>query len=283
MTVQNIYDLVNYVVGKELIGNAFTVPQFNLLLPFVQDEIKSEQFDNLLKLKENQKALSDYISTCMIRPFVTGKNITVSQTTGIGVIPTDFERFISCFATYKGNIRYVDMVSDEVFNKRRGSVNYRPDVHPFGKFENDQIYFIPYDLGQNPNADPLADSSIGVQQLNLRLIYLRKTTTPFLDFCQDATSFESIFIQVGSTIVDAGDGTGNMTWDDPVNGISWLVRSNIYLDPAKVYPYTSLSVELEFEEWTHIKFVSRLLSKVGLNLGEDRIVQAMESLKKEGK
>jgi hypothetical protein len=259
MTLQQIFDLCNYISGKELTGNAFTLDQFNLVILSTRDELMGDQYDVIMKLRMqgDAKSLSDFLTSSIVTPFV--KDVTADAEDGSCMVPTDFDKFVDATVTRDGNIRRIDLVDDATFNSRRSSVGYRSNVKPFMRRVANTFYFIPLNMGKA-----------------VLLTYLRKGTTPYQDFCQDGTTFDKILIPQGSILTDAGDGTLNLMVNDPATSTYITSRTGIYLDPSRTYPYSSLTTELEFEQWSHVKFINRILSKVGLNIGEDRITAYAE-------
>jgi len=264
MTLETIYNLCNYISGKELTGNAFTLDQFNLIINSTQAEIKAEELDALLalKIKADQHALSEYINSWMLKPFVKQKSLIVTPVDGYAVIPDDYERYVSAFSMYNDVFRPIDIVDTETFNIRRASVNYQPEVHPFGEIIDTKINLIPYDIG-------------------CQLTYIRKSAIPFQDYCQDAITLEVIFMPAGSYIdKDPNDSSVYILYDYLNNIINNSILSSHDLH---LLPFNSLTKELEFEDWTHFKFISRILSKVGVNLSEQGVSQYAETKIKEGK
>lgn len=257
MTLAGIFNLLNYIGGKELTGNAFTLDQYNLLLEHCTVEIKGEEYDKIfaLTVQEQPKGLSEFLTTSMLRPFVKEKSLPVDIDHGQTDVPEDYEKWISGFKIYKGNFRNVELVGNDLFNIRSSSIAYRADVHPFGRMVNNLFYFVPYDLS------------------DIEVTYVRKSGIPFLDFCQDSATMEEVLMPKGSQISVAGvliDGSGTVS------------NSSVFKSGATL-PYTSLTVELEFEQWTHYKFISRILSKLSIPIGEDKITEYAMALEKQGK
>ena len=268
MILQEIYNLVNYILGKELTGNGFTLPQFNLVIKSTESEMKSEDVDALLKLKiqGDPRALSLFVNKSMIKPFFKEVPVNLSDD-GTASLPTDFERELSVsnqsFNDPKRGvgvsvpIRIVEMVEGEEFTRRSQSVAYRHVLHPFGRYVNSGMEFVPYNLGL------------------VNFMYIRQSKIPYQDYCQNVSTLDTIFMPQGSKII----------LDDSNNPELVASDGTVLADPvvttATAFPYLSKTQELEFETWTHFKFISRILSKSSMSIGEDKITQYAELLKKE--
>ena len=100
------------------------------------------------------------------------------------------------------------------------------------------------------------------------------------DWCQDAENPNKLvylpaggFIKVDTTTIEIFN-----VYDHA----NVLVYSNV-IQKGTSLVYISLTKELEWEDYIHYKFVSRILSRVGINLAEDKVVQYAELQQKEGK
>jgi hypothetical protein len=122
---------------------------------------------------------------------------------------------------------------------------------------------------------------------SIELDYLRKPLIPVFDWCQDANNPNRIiympegsFIKATfSTLPGPGGGTIINTVDLVVSPSDYtIIQSNVIKGTwipgvpfTNQQPYTSKTVELEWEAYMHHKFVSRLLKFVGVNLGEAEV------------
>ena len=266
MNLQWIFDLLNYVIDKEQIGNAISATEFNTLLPSVQWELVNAELDKLVKDALTPIA-GVMVSGSILNPFK--KTAQLNPVDGSVAIPTDYVRFMSFgqfgfntdTVTVANQFREITPVTPDQFVKIQNNIYARPDIHPVVKIL-DQFYFLPNDI-------PLVN-----------LDYIRVPKTPYYDYCQDATTGNAIYMPVGSYLVDTGTQI-NLVIDNPSIGATVILYSGVYNDPAKSYPYNSLTVELEWEQRAYEDLVLRLLSRAGVNLSAEGITQYAEAKLKE--
>lgn len=264
MTLDDIYRVVQYLGAKDINGEPFTIVQLNRLLPMVVYEMIGSEMTTLLANKAgNVETEIEAIS--ILNPFKKTGTV-VAATTGIATIPTDYVRYLSF--RIPGTFRDITPVSDQEYNRIQGGMlNRRVDVRPIVRVEGTNFKFCPFDIG------------------NVQVVYIRKPVIPYYDYCQDA-NLNSVYMPAGSYLVPLGTvNTYQLVYDDPVAGASVILNPLVTKSGAdySVSPsYTSLTKELEFEDYVHIKVVSRLLLKCGLNLSEPEIEKAALQMQQMG-
>jgi hypothetical protein len=259
MNLQWIFDLVNYVIDKEQIGNAISANEFNTLLPSVQWELVNAEMDKITK-DELTPIAGELITGSLLNPFKTTIPLTVAN--GIAQVPKDYVRFMSFTQTGADTgtgaivptLREITPVAS--FARFQNNIYARLDIHPIVKILGYTFTFIPNDI-------PLVN-----------LDYIRTPATPFYDYCQDEVG-NAIYMPVGSTITVVNG--VNILYD--VNG--GVLASGVTKDNMNALPWLSQTVELEWEQRAYEELVLRLLSRAGVNLSAEGITQYAETKLKE--
>jgi hypothetical protein len=259
MNLQWIFDLLNYVIDKEQIGNAISATEFNTLLPSVQWELVNAELDKITK-DELTPMAGELITGSLLNPFKTTIPLTVAN--GIAQVPKDYVRFMSFTQTGADTgtgaivptLREITPVAS--FARFQNNIYARLDIHPIVKILGYTFTFIPNDI-------PLVN-----------LDYIRTPATPFYDYCQDEVG-NAIYMPVGSYITSIDD--VNYLYD--IN--DGLLASNVVKDNMNALPWKSQTVELEWEQRAYEELVLRLLSRAGVNLSAEGITQYAEAKLKE--
>ena len=259
MNLQWIFDLLNYVIDKEQIGNAISANEFNTLLPSVQWELVNAELDKITK-DELTPIAGELITGSLLNPFKTTIPLTVAN--GIAQVPKDYVRFMSFTQTGADTgtgaivptLREITPVAS--FARFQNNIYARLDIHPIVKILGYTFTFIPNDI-------PLVN-----------LDYIRTPATPFYDYCQDEVG-NAIYMPVGSTITVVNG--VNILYD--VNG--GVLASGVTKDNMNAMPWLSQTVELEWEQRAYEELVLRLLSRAGVNLSAEGITQYAETKLKE--
>ena len=271
MKLNDLLQLVNFIVGKFPTGNSMRPSDINQIIPNVQDTLYGEELDKLLAISMGRpEVLNRLISTSILNPFKK-INDGLVPVDGIIALPNDYVRYLSAATVIGGGIRTIDIVGVEDFNRMRGDVFTRADINPFAKISNEPI---------SPTDNVYSIFIIPKDITALSFDYLRKPSVPYYDWCQDAENPNKLvylpaggFIKVDTTTIEIFN-----VYDHA----NVLVYSNV-IQKGTSLVYISLTKELEWEDYIHYKFVSRILSRVGINLAEDKVVQYAELQQKEGK
>jgi hypothetical protein len=178
-------------------------------------------------------------------------------------LPTDYLQHISAQTIYAGAnnsggnlIRVIDIVSESEFAEKQSSIFTRADVFPFAKIFGSQIKVVPYDIE------------------DFTFEYFRNPTLPYMDYCQDSASPTlMIYMPVGSSIY-LDDANVPSLYDSS----GTLIKSGV--SKSGTYPIESQTVELEWPEDVHWRFVYFVLVKCAINLSEDKVAQMAIELTK---
>ena len=136
MNLQWIFDLLNYVIDKEQIGNAISANEFNTLLPSVQWELVNAELDKITK-DELTPIAGELITGSLLNPFKTTIPLTVAN--GIAQVPKDYVRFMSFTQTGADTgtgaivptLREITPVAS--FARFQNNIYARLDIHPIVK------------------------------------------------------------------------------------------------------------------------------------------------------
>ena len=253
--VRYVYDLAR----KDGKGNVVS-PQaiVNWLTYVMLDDFNSLLTQALTLAEQKQVALANVIFDIKdLRQFVKTTLISPSMYAPIGGIsqskaplPDDFKYELGC--TY--NMVNVDMLSSTLLPKYRGSViNGNPEESPKGFVGGGYIEFLPNDIS------------------DCVLVYLRTPAKPYYDFCMDENDAE-IFMPVGSTIQVYYDEPGVPNGYALYDSTGALMQSGV-IKAGVSFPYTSLSVDLDWDEINHVRFANNVAHKLGINLKNPILTQ----------
>ena len=245
MPLNALLDKLNYLGGKDKRGKTFKIIEFNSLLPTVQDTLFNKELDDLTK-GDVIKIPESRLSSTPLRPFKMTENKTVDD--GSYQLPTDYVRWISVSAGF----REVNIVTENDFNRIRTSVFRRTYTMPIGYFIATDIQIVPTNIGP------------------VQLQYFRKPTVPFYDYCQDSATLNEIFMPVGSVLKN-NDANVTCLFDSSNNVLQTAVEKT-----GVTLPYTSLTVELEWEPIYQDNFLLAMLALVGINIDKAELVQYAE-------
>jgi hypothetical protein len=263
MNLQDLFDIINYIIDKEQAGNALSTTEYNFNLPNIQWDLVNSELDKLVK--DALTPISGVmINGSILNPFK--KTAQLLPVDGSATLPDDYVRFMS-FGQFGYNdpikqvtvgqqYREITPVSSDGYVRVQNNVYARPDIHPVVKILGTTIYVIPYDI-------PLVN-----------LDYIRTPLTPYYDYCQDSIG-NAVYMPVGS-VIHLNDSNTPTLYDSLGNAILTPVTKD-----GISYPYTSKTVELEWEQRAYTDFILRFLSRMGVNLSAEQVVGYAETKLKE--
>ena len=244
MKLDDIYTLCNYISNKHKSGNAFTINQFNLLI-----EILNRDF--FKKKVEESGYFMNRRSMSFNKALDSSKNLHkfVHNETIAAAGSTTYTYAYFLGATNTANDVPIDFVSEEEYNDRVGDSVMAPAADaPVAMERGDDLVIKP---------DSIA---------NINLSYYRYPNTPKLDYYIDTNSVIQ-FLSAGQTHVWA---TGEI---DSTGTTRTLGQPN----------WSSQTVELEYNQDMHDDFMNDILSRVGVRLEKQAVVQMAEAWKQEQK
>jgi len=263
MTLYQLFDLTSYIAGKFPQGAAFTPTRFNLLLQQVQSEYYDKCWRELVAASVNDTMYDKVLSTTPLLPFKKTATLTIA-TDGTATLPGDFADYITLYSVSDndpmagvGVIRFrkIDIVNDELFNRRRGSVFTRAGVQPFAKITDGGVTVVPNDIATT------------------ELDYLRTPATPYMDYCTYTDNPSAVLFMPTGSAVHADDAQ--------ILCLYSTAGALLYQGVLKDAPLTSQTVELEWAPKDQWEFVYLILEKIGINLSAAQVTQY--AMAKEGK
>ena len=264
MLVSEILGLVDFIVDKEVSGEALTPARYNLLLEDTNTVLFNEYHRQYEQFRFTPQ-LAHVLAQSPLGVFLTATTLTRTSSDGLFPLPTGWIELTSVLVSETG-LKVELVTSMEANYRRSSSMTVSADLRPYGYIIGTDLQVIPYSAGAQ------------ARPITLYVEYLPLPTQPVYDYCQSAVSLKEVFMPASSTLLYES-GQYNLYQG------STLLESNVTksgADPATDPSYTSLTVELQWREDVHPQFVSRILSKVGVNLSEPEIAQYAELLKKGG-
>lgn len=262
MNLGQIYDLTKFKVNQDQLGDMPRPSDFNVLLVSASLKLYTDEYQFLLRL-HNEKGfpLSDLIEQSdTLRRFIrtqTGQGLT----NGYVTLANDFKYPVSAEVNLSsvgpsGGLRHCDILGDKKFSMRKSNVFAEPaESRPFGNIAESRFYVVPDD----------ADF------VNYK--YLRLVVDPVFDCCF-TSGLDLVYMPVGSQLVQNG---GQVDLQDDGGT---LIEADVthYLESTTI-PYTSNSVELDWDTTEHNKIVDLLVTAIATRNREMNIVQMNEQLR----
>lgn len=236
MTLDQLYQKINYFAGKDKRGRTFKVSEFNALLPTVEDSLFSKELDKLV-VGDLQDIPQSRLSITPLRPFVRFTTLQVLQQ--VALLPTEYRRYISI----QIGGRPASVVTQREFRSRSTTPLRRPTVRPYCYIDNISI--------------KVSDTTA----TTLALDYFTNPAVSCYDYCQDENTLNEIYMPAGSRIVVLDDGTKAL-----VSSTGVSLAAPVTKDGISTYPYNSKTVELQWESIYHDQIVMEMLAMVGINL-----------------
>lgn len=254
MTIDTFIRYVLDLARKDGKGNVIQPSAIVNWLTFVM----LDDFNNLLTeaqslAERNNIPLANVIFDVKdLRRFVKSEALSVNHVLVGGInsarasLPDDFKYELGCTA----NMVNVELLSSTLLHKYRGSVlNGNPEESPKAFVGGGYMEVVPNDL------------------TGLVLTYLRTPAKPFYDFCIDENDNE-VFMPVGSYIIyNPNEDETELHASDGTFIIAPVIKQGISL------PYTSQTVELDWDEINHVRFANNVAHKLGINLKNAALIQ----------
>lgn len=245
MTLDKIIDYVNLVLNKEQKGNSLKPSRINTALQAVNIILYEREYQRAGETSaEKIKPLYDVlVGNRAMKRFVVTDSISLSGTGG--TLPTNFREQLKAMIIV-GSIHYpCEFVSEEKIYRIRFSLLETPKTDEYFAVIRGAT------LAVYPNVT-------GTMTLN----YLRKPITPVYDYCLGTQTDQEYYMPVGSVISHGALKLG-----------STVLQNNVISNTGLIEGYTSLSVELDWDEAMHVAFANEILLLLGVNLQDQLAVQ----------
>ncbi len=234
MTLEEIKISVEKLVNKDVSGYTLTPTVFNLWVEMVNNEIYQAEWNDILKVSavENIPLRRLIETSSKLLPFK--KTATLSSL----ALEIDYQYYTSAVALNGGFVRPLEILPDRDFDDLKINVLVdNLEEYPKAKIENGVLSVIPSDITV------------------VSMSYLAKPVTPFYDYCVDQYN-NIVYMPVGSRII-----TSPGTYDLVDSGGS-VIKANVTHLTTSSYPYTSLTIELEFGGLYHPEVIKGIVDKV---------------------
>jgi len=247
MNLRQILDFINFTANKVQEGNTMSKDQFNTLLVTYNDRMFEDEFA-AVEVQAKSQGLMVYdllYNYSSLRPFRVRLGIATNG--GAAPLPSNYKHYITFIGKYGSQERDIEVVSEAVMNIRRTSILESPaSIKPYVCIYDTEMVFKPKDIGVAPNG--------------IEMVYLRKPLTPFYDTCISESSGLEVYMPALSQIRAAG--LIYNLYESATSGV--ILESNV-VSPTGVYPYTSQTVELEWDEKMQQQLINHLLYTFGVN------------------
>jgi len=238
-----IRDFINFLLRKEVSGNRFTTPQFKNLLV-----VKSlEHFmDRWREYETTQK-----ITESLRRHFVPEE--PVALTLGVGNLPASYFKA----STFKTTSNFkVDLVTDMERTDRLADALTAPSAS----------YPIVQLLASTLKVNPTTITSI-------LLSYFSKPATPVVDYCNDVDDIWT-YMPVGSVIRYEMDTSASLGLEyNLYDADGAIIAEQVSHPTASTFPYTSTSVDLDWDDDDRLVIVDKILQAIGIQLNNTLVTQ----------
>lgn len=255
MTLDDIRKYTLAVLKKHQTGGAFSPEQFNKVIVEAGINLFNIEYDKAKKLalQTGIQLGQAILDLQMLVPFIKNKECTV--TSGIlnkSDINSKYAYVISAVSTYNSKLHKVDFISAVEADKRRTSVLFPVDKCNIGVEFDTYLKFYPTSSYQT--------------EIN----YIKEPTEPIYDYCYKTTNNEEIYMPVSSRIEDNDSGGYKL-----VDSGGVLIEDNVEHITATSYPYTSNSVEYEWDDNAYPKLSTLILSRMGISVRDQEFVNYM--------
>jgi hypothetical protein len=267
MDLGKLFDQINYILNRDQLGSPASPDAFNMLLKFHNREFYDNSYKELVKmLMEQGRAVMDayFQSTSPLKRFYKQKdyNFTTPAAPVLVPVPTDYARVLTLSVFSKDNWREVDLIGELEFTNRTQNIFIKdPEEFPFGMEYYDHVFDL--DLGAVTRT---VFKVIPLRLRKYRLAYLFNVIEPYFDYCVDEQ--DNIVYMPPTSIIMAKQG--------PTVDASLIMPDGTHLadhvtkrEGATAYPYTSQSIELDWNEEHKDYFLDAIIRDASLRAREN--------------
>lgn len=312
MTLQEIFDYVNFVISKDVSGQVLDPVRFNTLLNAVNVEYFRAESDKLLALSAQPSEVKETAySLSPVKKFVE-EWITYACSSGVETVPVDFEVPLAMTALINNRLKNVKIMTEDEFAVARTSLLQRDVTNnpvcvkrrnelKFYPPKIDKVYVTYLRMPQTPYYDYCLDSDDNIIEMPVGS-YLSATVTPGVFDLKTTADDGEVVLYSGVSLVEGATHDLDYYVDEEDNVV--VIPSGAYLretsvggvyevltkdeptsatlvenvtKPGGVAGYDSLTTELDWEARFHKSFADRILEKVGMNIQSMETVQFAKS------
>lgn len=247
MTLAEGKELIELILDKEFEGGRVTPEYYNTLL----EEVYMAFFKSKIELYMNQAdntTNQPYLSSKLLREFYMTQSITpTAGVYALAGLSNTYAYWIGAFVTYNSSQKEIELVEgNEVQNRLSNRMTKDPAKYPIATIKNASIYFYPKNL------------------TSITLDYFKKPAQPIYDY----------YIDVNGRIQPLA-ASATHAWVTGEKDSTGTTRT------AGQPDWTSLTVELEFNEDLHMEFFNEILKRMGVHVEDTLAIQYANQLKAE--
>ena len=241
MTLQEIKRYIDAVLNKEASGNSLSPQEFNI---FLEAEIFNFVKENVFAYRQfvNTGAPLDDVILSGLLFDALQKKTTATLSSGYFTVPTDMFFMNDVYGTYNATQKKIELVSPEEVSRRTANLLSKPIAY----------YPVAYIVGTSCYVFPSNMTGLNVS-------YIAKPTIPVYDYYVDA-NYKIQYLAASAThLLTSGEyGSAGQTAGTTV---------------------TSLTVEMDIPEDSHMAFANYLITKVSMRDRDQLMYQAAENEK----
>ena len=252
MTLGEIRKLLFALLNKDQSGNSFTPASYNLEIQSKNLDLINVEYDKLKQLAQTKgtSIYKELYNSSSLRIFKKEKTIALHDK---GIIAkseiTNYLYPLSAIVIDNDIIRKLDFIDDDEANRRKTNAIERPlDQFPIAVELSERFILTPNNIE------------------NVKVNYIKTPDTPYYDYCIRDDNDREEYMPVGSKI----EGDHKLYNKDGGLLLSGQTVTHVGTIPK---PYTSLSVEFEWESFMHIKLISMILTDMGVTIRDAEILK----------
>lgn len=204
---REIYETLLDLCRKDKRGRSLDVDEFNRVAKMVDKRVYAHYYSNFEQTLDSSDALGQFKVT----------NYQVDLTSGVGALPSDYYNLIgSPRYTDGSDIRKVDVVTNLEYTSRQSDYLTRPTA-------KDPIMLI----GGLDSSDNKEVRVLPATITPIRVDYLKESSTPYLDYYIDDTTYEYTFLDGGGVVVSMPSGN---TYRDGTQGAANVTSVTVNFD-----------------------------------------------------
>ena len=257
MTLGEIRKLLFALLNKDQSGNSFTPESYNLEIQSKNLDLFNVEYEKLKQLAQakGNPIYNEFANSSSLR--ILKRQVTKALNPVGVLLKSDLADFgYMLTGTVGGGVtkpasvfKRIDFVDNAEGNKRRVNAFEKPiDQFPIGIEFYNKYNLYPNDIAK------------------VNIDYIKIPSTPYYDYCIRDDNDREEYMPVGSIIK-----ADNKLYDENDNVL--LSSQTVTHVGTILKPYTSLSVEFEWESFMHIKLISMILTDMGVTIRDAEILK----------
>ncbi len=247
MNLGELYSYVDYIANKDHLGEPLAPENYQILLNVVDSQYYKSEFGKiLLALDKPGEALLKVFNNSPLYRFLNRGTLVV--TGGAAPLPADLAYTIDGTALLGGSWKFAKFLSVEAADKLKYTILTAARAK--------KVVFT-----QTPSGYSFIPSTITSAKVN----YLRQAIAPVYDYCV-GPSDNVYYMPVGSTISTGGD---------LLDSSSNLIVAGVTHDGSPTLPYTSISVEFDWDDADKVKLADMIIEMATIRSREFNVAAAI--------